>query len=410
VNPQNLKLKSKLTLNLNLPKHLTVGLFTLLAACSTRQPQQSAQLPEPEPVPDSVVWNADPELAPVLRYGYLTEAHGRTADSIGAQIGMKEYVKRLGLIAEDSANPWVVRANALKLLSNMRAVSELIAFGTALSAREERLRMTAVSAMRDYLIAAPATAMRILEMALDDPSPRVQARALEIIADRDVEVLRRYHARAQNAELRGVALDLIQAAEARGAPLTVKDSLGTLQRTLSSGIVIRFHPTQRWPQWDIAVGEVRVQMPGGQPIVVASNVEVVGNVIPAFMPPDSAVIVYEVNREIHVRSLRDNTDRKIADGIAPRILPFTNDVIFVRPRGGSRVTTPQGTGLRYEVVRSNLSGSASTVLGELDANAMNDLKGAASPVRWMRLHEVDGRFYLVGHTIKDFELPNPFGG
>ncbi len=389
---------------------LTLGLSLLLAACGTTQQQTATQLPEPEPVPDSVVWNADPELAPVLRYGYLTDAHGATADSIAAQIGTNEYVKRLGLIAEDTANPWVVRANALKLLSNLRAVSELIAFGNALSAREERLRMTAVSAMRDYLTAAPATAITILEMALDDPSPRVQARALEIIADRDVEVLRRYHARSQNTELRGVALDLIRAAEARGAPLTVKDSAGTLERTLSSGIVIRFHPVQRWPQWDIAVGELRVQMPGQQPVVVASNVEVVANVIPAFIPPDSAVIVYEVNREIHVRSLRDNSDRKISDGIAPRILPFTNDVIFVRPKGGSRVTTPQGSSMRYEVVRSTLSGVGSTVLGELDANAMNDLKGAASPVRWMRLQEVDGRFYLVGQTIRDFELPSPFGG
>jgi hypothetical protein len=390
-------------------KHLIFLVCGLAAACSARQ-QPTTQLPDPEPVPDSVVWNADPDLAPVLRYGYLTDAHGEAADSIAAQIGLREFIKRLGLIAEDTANPWVVRANALKLLSNHRAVSELIAFGNALSAREERLRMTAVSAMRDYLTVAPATAIDILELALDDPSPRVQARALEILADRDVNVLRRYHARAQNVELRGVALDLIRVAEERGAPLSPKDSAGTLERTTSSGVVISFHPTQRWPQWDVAVGELRLQMPGKQPVVVASNVEVVGNVIPAFIPPDSAALVYEVNREIHVRSLRDNSDRKIADGVAPRLFPFTNDVIFLRDKHGPRVTTPQGTGLRYEVVRISLSGTGSTVLGELDANAMNNLKGAASPVRWMRLHQVDGRFYLVGQTIKDFELPSPFGG
>ena len=80
---------------------------TLLAACSASQPQSATQLPEPEPVPDSVVWNADPEFAPVLRYGYLTDAHGVTADSIAAQIGMNEFIKRLGMIAEDTANPRV---------------------------------------------------------------------------------------------------------------------------------------------------------------------------------------------------------------------------------------------------------------------------------------------------------------
>jgi hypothetical protein len=150
-------------------------------------------------------------------------------------------------------------------------------------------------------------------------------------------------------------------------------------------------------------------MPGKQPIVVASNVEVVANVIPAFIAPDSSALVYETNREIHVRSLRDNTDRKLADGIAPRVFPFTNDVLFVREIGDRKNLTPQGTPLRYEVVRIPLSGTGSKVLGRLDANAQHGVKGGASPVRWMRLREVEGRFYLVGETIKDFELPSPFG-
>ncbi|HEY0809207.1 MAG TPA: HEAT repeat domain-containing protein [Longimicrobiales bacterium] len=386
-------------------------LTLLLGACGARQPAtQTTALPDPEPVPDSVVWNADPELAPVLRRGYLTERETEAAERIAQYIGVNEYIERLGEIAYDTANPWVVRANALKLLSDYPAVAELIVFRTALRAREERLRMTAVSAMKNYLLAAPSSAIAMLEVALDDPSPRVQQKALEILSDRDIDVLRRYVARTRNAELRGVAIDLVRAAEERGAPLTAKDSAGTLQRTTSAGITLSFRPTQRWPHWDVAVGELRLQMPGKQPVVVASNVEVVGGVIPAFIAPDSGALFYEANREIRVRSLRDNSDRKLADGVAPRIFPFTNDVLFLREIGDRKTITPQGTPLRYEVVRMPLSGVGSKVIGQLGANAQNAVKGGASPVRWMRLREIDGRFYLVGETIKDFELPSPFGG
>src|SRR5688572_21166568 len=128
---------------------LTV-LTLLLGACSSRQPaSQTATLPDPEPVPDSVVWNSDPDLAPVLRRGYLTDRETAAAERIAQYIGVNEYIERLGVVAYDTTNPWVVRANALKLLSDYPAVAELIVFRTALRAREERLRMTAVSGMKN---------------------------------------------------------------------------------------------------------------------------------------------------------------------------------------------------------------------------------------------------------------------
>jgi hypothetical protein len=380
----------------------------LLCACGARaQPTQS--IPDPEPVPDSVVWNADPELAPLLRRGQLTEIETAAAERVAQYVGVNTFIERLGLIAEDTTNPWVVRANALKLLGDYPAVSELLAFGNALRAREERVRMTAVSAMRQYLLATPQSALRILELALDDPSPRVQARALEILSDRDVDILRRYYRRSSNAELRGVAENLIRTAEERGARLVMpKDSLGILGRVTTGNVVISFRPAQQWPNWDAAVGELRVQLPTKQPTLVSSNVEVAGGVVPAFIPPDSAVLIYESNREIRVRSLKDNSDRKLADGIAPRIFPFSNDLIFFREVGDRKPLTAHGTPLRYQIVRMPLSGGTGTVLGELSVNAQNDVKGSYSPVRWSRVREIEGRFYLVGDSFKDFELPSPF--
>ena len=382
-----------------------------VAACSSARPAAEAPLPEPEVVPDSVVWNGDPELAVILRRGMLGAAENNAADRVEAFLGRAEFISRLGLIAEDSANPWVVRANALKLLADRAALSEMTVFAIALRAREERVRMTAVSAMKEMMPIAPAAAVQILERALRDPNIRIQLRALEILSDRDVRILREYHARATNEELRGVARSLIQTAEERAAPLVPKDSAGTLERTSFSGAVITFRPTMRWPNWDAAAGELHVRPPRSrQSVRVASNVEVVNNVVPAFMMSDSTTIVYEVNREIHARSLRDNTDRKLGNGIAPRIFPFTNDVLYFREIPNKKVVTAQATTYRYQLIRVPFAGGDEKVIGEIAATAQNAVKGNASPVRWSRIQEREGRFYLVGETIADFELPSPFGG
>ncbi len=381
---------------------MTVG------ACATRSVVDQTP-PPPPPLPDSVVWNGDAELAPLLRRSAFGQRELAAADRVEQFVGPNEYVERLAAIADDSTVPNVVRINALKLLTHRVAVSELLVFNHALDAPDERVRMEAVSSMRDFLPAAPTTAVAILARALEDPNPRIQARALELLSDRDEKVLRHYYATATNQELRGVARDLIRTAESRGAPLAASDTSGTLERTTMSGVVITFRPTQRWPQWDAAVGELFVRAPGsGEATLVARNVEVVGNVVPAFVAPDSLALVYEQNREIHVHSLRDHSDRKLADGVAPRFLPFSNDIIFFRPMKDAGLSTPQEVPLRYQVVRMPLSGANEAVIGEVRAAARNEVKGNYSSVRWVRIREVGGRFYLVGDKIEDFELPSPF--
>jgi hypothetical protein len=289
-------------------KSLLFFAVLMLPACSARQ--QTAVIPPPEPLPDSVVWNVDPELAPLLRRSAFGTREIEASERVETFLGPVEFTRRLATVAEDTAAPPVVRINALALLAHRTAVEELYAFGAALKSPHERVRMAAVTAMREFLPAAPTTAVSILGQALRDPNPRVQAHALEILSDREVDLLRDYYATATNRELRGVALDLIRTAEDRGAPLVAKDSTGVLERTTGTGYVLTYRPTQRWPQWDASVGELYVRAPDTkQPVLVASGVEVVGDVVPAFIATDSAALVYELNREIHVRSLRDNSDR-----------------------------------------------------------------------------------------------------
>jgi hypothetical protein len=381
-----------------------------LAACGARQ-ESGQVIPPPEPLPDSVVWNVDPELAPLLRRSAFGRREIEASARVEEYLGYESFISRLATVAEDTTAPPVIRINALALLAHRTAVNELYAFGSAMKSPHERVRMAAVTAMREFMPAAPATAVAILEQALHDPNPRVQAHALEILSDREVDLLREYYGRASNRELRGVALDLIRTAEQRGAPLIAIDSAGTLQRTTSKGLVITFRPTTRWPQWNAAVGDLYIRQPDSkQQTLVARGVEVVGGVIPAFVPTDSAALVYEVNREIHVRSLVDGSDRKLSDGIAPRILPFTNDVIYlVEVKDVRLLETPTDKPFRYQVMRSTLAGPPS-VIGELRTVARNAVHGNYSPARWMRIREMDGRFYLIGDDIREFALPSPFGG
>ncbi len=377
----------------------------LSAACSARTPTDSALV-----VPDSVAWNGDPELAPVLRHAVFGPDQLNGVERLQRELGANTLIDRAAAIAEDSSVPNIVRANALRLLANRRAVNELTVFGEALDARDEFVRLAAITSMNDFLNVAPQTAIDILARGLRDASRRVQAQALQQLGDRDETVLRDYIAHTTNQELRAVAIGLLRVAEERGAPL-VPDSAGQLARTTATGVRISFRPTQRWPHWDAAVGELYIQTASDQrPVLVASHVEVVGNVIPAFVTADSSSLVYEAKREIRVRSLRDQADRKLADGFAPRLLPFSNDVAFFRLGQGVGKQSSTGTGQRFNVVRVPVAGGDEQVLGEVTANVSPTIKGNYAPVRWIRVRETDGRFYLVGDIAKPFELPSPLAG
>ena len=375
----------------------------------------SGQKPVEDPAPSMVVtgpveWSGDADLAPVLVRPELGQAEMGAADRVEMRIGALEFRERLGDIVEDTTAPWLVRLNAIKLLTNRGATAELPVFATALRSSDERVRVAAVTAMREYMSIRPSAAIDILAYALNDRSPRVITAALQMLGDRDVEVLRDFLKRPQqNREVRAIALDFLRAAEERGAPLAAKDSTGTLERTTSNGTKLTFQPTARWAKWDAAVGDVSVTLPGKKPVLIAAGVEVVGNVVPAFFDTAGKTVVYEVKREIHARDLVTGADRKLADGIAPRMLPFSNDVIYFTEVRSKRSETPNSFGLKYDVMRLPITGGTATTVGQINGRALNDMKGNYSNVRWSRVQEQEGSFVLVGDMIDPFTLPSPFG-
>ena len=47
------------------------------------------------------------------------------------------------------------------------------------------------------------------------------------------------------------------------------------------------------------------------------------------------------------------------------------------------------------------------MLGQISAQTRLTVRGNYSPVRWMRVREVDGQFLLAGDSMDPFKLPDP---
>jgi hypothetical protein len=374
----------------------------LTAACSSTQ--QSLGDTAPVMVMEPVAWpGGDSLLAPLLTQPELSEAK---TDSLIERLGL-DFYERLATISEDTTAPWMVRVNALRVLSQHRIATELPTFATALSTKDERVRISAAASMRDFLPIRPEATVELLAFALKDKSARVQSAALEVLSDRDADVLRAYLPNAASPALRGIALDLIRASEERGFALT-GDSAGVLTRSGPNGSTLTFRPTTRWPQWEAAVGDLILTLPKQQPVVVARGVEQVGNVVPAFFTANDSTLVYEVNREIRARNVATGADIKLADGIAPRVLPFSNVVIFLRDRPKDARPTRDGSTLHYDVMRIPATGGTADLTGSLTTSVSHGRRGSYSPARWFRIIENEGNFYLSGENMEPFLLPSPF--
>lgn len=327
----------------------------------------------------------------------------------------------LAYVVRDTAMPAIAQANALLALGERRAADQITAFWFGLNAEDPIVRASAAVGLRGVLDAAERPAMGFLELALEDPDPQVQARALETLADADVELLRGYLARRPAPELEMIARNLVRVAEERGAPLepVAESSPGTgapvLARQSAAGPRLEFRPTRVWPQWDASIGELVITPVGGEPIVLARDVEVLRRVVPAFFSPDGRYVVYEADREVRIRDLATGADRLVDSGVAPRILPFTMDFVFlrkIREVPGEAGFTDEGprTTILYEVVRGSFEDARLQTLGELTAEVRTSVAGSYSPVRWMRVRERYDGLYLEGPGVGAFMLPDPFGG
>jgi hypothetical protein len=365
------------------------------------------------------------------------QSRERAAALAALEDSLRDLNSRLARIVGDSAAHAVVRANAVVLLGERHATGELRAFWTALEDGDPRVRAAAARALEGIVVMDQAAALRLLRRALRDPEPLVQAEALRSIGDADVELLRRYLDSGPPPELARIATDLIRSAEERGAPLRAitdrpavslaaagdatppgGDALAqqagagaaglVLERTAASGPRLEFRATRTWPQWDAAVGELVVTPPGGAPVSVSSEVEVVGRVVPAFFSVDGRYLVYEAARQVRVRDLTGGEERVVGPGIAPRLVPFSDSFVFLREIPEQRQDGRDEVVVRYTVFRAAFAGGEPESVGEVRAVLRMDRRGLYSPARWMRVRERDGVFVLEGESMGTFVLPDPF--
>jgi hypothetical protein len=351
---------------------------------------------------------ADAETS-ALRAALAVETPGRAelavVDRLEEELG-PGLTSRLAALVRDPDEAPVVRYNAVLLLGERNPFDYLGTIRIALGAPDMRIRSTAAVALRAVLEVEPERALPLLERALQDSHPNVRGKALETLADYDAGVLRQYVERETQPELRTIGEALIRVAEQRGAPWAAGED-GTLSRATDGGVRLVFRPERRWPTWDAAVGVLTVERPGAAPLRVADGVEAVGGVVPAFVSPDEAHLIYEAGRTIQVLTLATGDTRTVAPGVAPRPLPFSSDFVFLRP------APVQGDGaaaaaLRYDVFLAGPAHAELRLLGDLTARPRMDVRGNYSPVRWMRVREARGDFYLVGEDVDVFELPDPF--
>lgn len=312
------------------------------------------------------------------------------------------------LAFDRSVDP-TVRGNALLLLADRRPLYAVSALRRALlTSEEEAVRASAVSGLQRLAPVSPAAA-RAIRSAIGDPSPRVRLTVLRTLDVEDVETIRALFQRERDPQIRTIARQLIGLAESRGAPL-VADSAGDLRATVPDGSPqIVFHPMESESALGVATGAVWVELSRGRLRPLGQGVEVVNGVIPAFLSPDSASVVFEAGREIRVRDLRTGRTRIVGPGIAPRVVPFTPWFVFLEERPGVRQEVPGGTELVYEVLRARFGGGSPEQLGTLRATVRSDRHANASPVRWMVVGESPGGFELRGEGVSTFALPHSSG-
>jgi hypothetical protein len=314
----------------------------------------------------------------------------------------------IGLV-EDESQDENVRANSVILLADRRATGSMHLLRRQLFASSsDVVRAAAVHGLQRF---APdsAGARNALRAAAGDPSALVRLNVLQRLDVEDAGLIRALLAREDDPRVRTIARQLLELLEARGARL-VRDPRGDLRTSGREGAPqIVFNPTWRDSLGGVEVGGLWVEMPNSTTLVpLAQEVEVVGEVVPAFFDVERRVVAFETGGEIRIRDLRSGDTRVVGRGAAPRVIPFTNQIVFVRPRADGVKPVGDDATVTYDVVRASLATGASEVIGDLDARVRPGVHAGASPVRWMVVGETRNGFVLRGPGVTPFVLPGPY--
>jgi hypothetical protein len=314
----------------------------------------------------------------------------------------------IGLV-EDESRDDNVRANSVLLLAERRAQGSMHLLRRQLaSSTSDLVRAAAVRGLQGF---APdsAGARNALRAAAGDPSALVRLNVLSRLDVEDAPLIRALLAREDNPQVRTIARQLLELLEARGARL-VRDPRGDLRTSGREGAPqIVFNPTWRDSLGGVEIGGLWVEMPGSTTLVpLAQEVQVVGEVVPAFFNIERTLVAFEAGGEIRIRDLRSSGTRVVGPGAAPRVIPFTDHIVFVRPQPNGVKPVGDAATVTYDVVRASLVSGAPEVIGQLEARVRPGVHAGASPVRWMVVGETSNGFVLRGPGVTRFELPGPY--
>lgn len=303
-------------------------------------------------------------------------------------------------LAVDSAAPPLARANAV-LRMGQRALPRFDIYSRTMADPDPRVRGATLGVVGPLATRSPSSAVPILARGLTDPVVGIQAKALQELRDRDLDLLRWYIDTDPPPELARIALETVRFAEARGAPLTPEPD-GTLRRVAPAGIELVLRPDTAWPQWDALMGTLSAAPEGGTARILADSVEAVAGIIPAVVDASGRYVAVEAARRIEVHDLVTGHVRVVGPGLAPRPMPFTPDFLYFR-----RLSDRAPMQLRYEVVRQPFDDGAAMVFDTVIVTARPSLRGGLSPLRWVRVHDRGTRFVLHTDGLHNHVLPSP---
>lgn len=308
-------------------------------------------------------------------------------------------------LARDSRARPVPRANALILLAERQSPAAISVLGQVLLGEEvEMLRSAAVLGLQ-RLAPASDTAASLVRSAVGDPARTVRLNALLALDIREVETIRELLQTETDPEVRTIAVQLVALAESRGAQLAI-DRRGALRTTgMDTDPQIVFRPADIQQTFNVAVGDLRVELPSAPDVPLGASAEVVAGVVPAFFSPDRSRVVHEIEREIRVVDLATRQVRSVGAGIAPRVVPFSDQFVFLREVPELRREQGEVTELHYSVYRASFLNGEAELIGTTTAIARAGRYGNYSAARWMVVGETPEGFALRGFGVTDFPLP-----
>jgi hypothetical protein len=319
----------------------------------------------------------------------LSSEDRSSADFRRARVELEEMGPEIdtvlvSLAYDPRARP-VARANALLLLAERRVPAALSTLQWALfNSGDELVREAAVLGLYHF-VNESAEAQHAIRTAVADPSPRVRLNALQSLEVHDINAIRSLLRTERHPLVREIAVQYLAISESRGAPL-IADENGVLR---TSGLESEPHLIFRAEVNEssgYARGELLLETPDGRILPLAYDVEVIRNVLPAFLSPDRSAAVIEAGRTILIRDFESREAIYLGPGLAPRPIPFSEAFVFVREDTVGRQRPPNGLELRYHVYRSEFGGTTPVRIGELQVTAQAG-GDDASPVRWMTVGE-----------------------